>query len=552
MHWKARRTPTSVADHFLDGQIKASHVASPQLTLLVASIAFAVFLFWLLFVPPKRLHHSINNVPILPCRFPGLGAVGFFGNRYTFLNKMVTKDPARPHEGIAKFNLFGHIVYHVGSNDEATMRAIAQNPDLSFSQGNSLLFAGIQGAGQKGLDDGGEMDAEERKEMRDLAKAISPRRLADITPVLASDAVKAFDEWIARSPKSPTTRAALIDLQQTYYPLIFQFSVRMMGLSEYASAPAELSKLMWAFWLTQRNAGFWTTLVPWLPQPQLIKRLVGAATLWIMVRASVKKRIEEGRREDDYAQTLIDEGHSPGKISRFVIGGLIAGILNTIGTGAYVLAWIGADAKLKKVVRDEIEDLCKKSAEKRGEVYEELTNEERLTRVTLEEWESGLETLMLCFRESIRFLLTNSINRYYPGPRRDTKGNVRPRLKLLGHEIEDNAYVVYSPSSNLHSADAFSDPWRFDPFRYKRGEGQTEYTMVGWGFGHHRCTGIRFAKLETIMATATFMLCNDFVTVNDKDEPYGPQEVPLPDLSQLHWREPRRPIRLRVHKLKSD
>lgn len=63
---------------------------------------------------------------------------------------------------------------------------------------------------------------------------------------------------------------------------------------------------------------------------------------------------------------------------------------------------------------------------------------------------------------------------------------------------------------------------------------------------------MRFAKLETLIAVASFVLCNDFVTVNDKDEPYGPQEVPLPDLSQLHWRKPRKEMRIRINKFKSE
>lgn len=105
----------------------------------------------------------------------------------------MTKDTDHPHHGIAKFNLLGRtmsdqqncllfstlgadkIVYTVGSTDEDTIRAIALNRDLSFSQGNAFLFAGIQGAGQKGLVDGGEMDAEEKKEMKALAMAISPQ-----------------------------------------------------------------------------------------------------------------------------------------------------------------------------------------------------------------------------------------------------------------------------------------------------------------------------------------------------------------------------------------
>lgn len=91
------------------------------------------------------------------------------------LNRVVTKDTSHPHHGIAKFNLLGKIVYTMGGTDEDEIRTFANNRDLSFSQGNTFLFAGIAGAKQKGLNEEGEMDAEEKKEMRELAKAISPQ-----------------------------------------------------------------------------------------------------------------------------------------------------------------------------------------------------------------------------------------------------------------------------------------------------------------------------------------------------------------------------------------
>jgi len=234
----------------------------------------------------------------------------------------MTKDPKHPHHGIAKFNLLGKVVYHVGTTDEETIKTFALNRDLSFSQGNTFLFAGIPGAGQKGLKDG-EMDAQERREMKELAQSINPRRLTAMTPVLAEKACENIEEWLTNSKGGSPN---LIDLQQKYYPIIFQYTCLLMGMAEYASDRIQLNSMMKAFWATQMNAGFFTTLLPWLPQPKLIKRLVGAVKLWNMVRVSVGKRIKEGRREDDFCQELIDQGHSNGTVSRWVIGGLIAGV----------------------------------------------------------------------------------------------------------------------------------------------------------------------------------------------------------------------------------
>lgn len=364
-----------------------------------------------------------------------------------------------------------------------------------------------------------------------------------MAPRLAMDASEAIEDLFASSEEDDAEKSSTIDLQQTYYPLVFRFTFRIMGMAEYASSPAELARFFRAFWHTQRNSGFFTTILPWLPQPRLLKRLYGAFTLWTMVRATLQKRIATGHREDDFAQDLIDNGHGASKISRFVIGGLIAGILNTIGTGAYSVAFVGADAKLQAECRSALEAGLRRAC---GDAYDELSPLERLQRVRLEQWEQyeEFEILHLVFKESIRLMLTNSLNRYYSGPR------LNKRLVLDGHTIEDDVYICFSPPSNLHDADAYPKPLEFDPWRYKRGQGgSTDYDFVAWGAGFHRCTGQRFAKLETIIALAAFLAFTDELrTVNDDGAPYSLATIPLPDLSQAHWRSPTRPMRVQLRR----
>lgn len=463
-------------------------VSSPSTVTIGAAVLLTLFgIYYLLFVPPAKLHSGFNTVPVIKVRFPGLGGVGFFANRYTFLSKATTKDPSHPHHGIYKFNLFGKVVYHVGGTDEAAMRAVCTNKDLSFSGGNSFLFAGIQGAKQKGLNEEGEVDSEEKKEMRAIVQAISPRRLNNLREPMTADAVESFESWF------DGRESILVDLQQAYYPLIFRFTVRLMGMCEWASSPSELRKLQTAFWHTQRNSGFWTTLCPWLPQPRLIMRLKGAFTLWYMTRTAIAKRIKEGGREEDFAQNLIDDKMNIDKISRWVIGALLAGTLNTIGTGAYTVAFLGASPELRKQCREEVINTIRESAEARGDDFESLTPHEALSRISLDEWENKFTFLHLCFKESIRMLLTNSLLRYYPGPSKDSKGVEKERLTIYGQPIEDDVYVTYSPASNLHDAESFRSPFRFDPTRYSRGEGATDYSYIAWGAGHH--SELSFAEL---------------------------------------------------------
>ena len=368
-----------------------------------------------------------------------------------------------------------------------------------------------------------------------------------LSPRLCSDAYEAIESFFSQSEDS---NKATLDLQQTYYPLVFKFTVRIMGCAEYATSQADLAKLIHAFWLTQWNSGFWTTILPWVPQPRLLKRLYGALTLWTMVRRTLNERVRSNRREDDYAQDVLDQGNSPAKVSRFVIGGLIAGILNTIGTGAYSVAFVGADVDLQARCKKALLAGLRRISEARGSTWTDLSPLEKLQLPTLEEWESfeEFEILHLVFKESIRLNLTNSLNRYYPGPSLNADGSQRERLKLYGEEIEDNSYICFSPPSILHDAEAYPDPMRFDISRYKRGQGgeNNDYAFIAWGAGYHKCTGQRFAKLETIIALAAFLLLTDLKTVDDKGKPYDLTSIPLPDLSQRHWRSPTKPMRVEI------
>jgi hypothetical protein len=63
------------------------------------------------------------------------------------------------------------------------------------------------------------------------------------------------------------------------------------------------------------------------------------------------------------------------------------------------------------------------------------------------------------------------------------------------------------------------------------------------------CPGIRFAKLESIVAIASLIFyLDDFVTVDERGIAYTLDNVPLPDLSQSHWRTPTRYMRVRVER----
>jgi hypothetical protein len=60
--------------------LEVRHASAPYV--IAASIGITTILLYLLFVTPARLTANENGVPVIRSRFGGLGAIGFYANRY--------------------------------------------------------------------------------------------------------------------------------------------------------------------------------------------------------------------------------------------------------------------------------------------------------------------------------------------------------------------------------------------------------------------------------------------------------------------------------------
>lgn len=56
--------------------------AAPSKVLVSALVVSISFLLYLVFVPPRKLYANDNGVQVIRNRFPGLGGIGFYANRY--------------------------------------------------------------------------------------------------------------------------------------------------------------------------------------------------------------------------------------------------------------------------------------------------------------------------------------------------------------------------------------------------------------------------------------------------------------------------------------
>ncbi len=64
--------------------------------------------------------------------------------------------------------------------------------------------------------------------------------------------------------------------------------------------------------------------------------------------------------------------------------------------------------------------------------------------------------------------------------------------------------VIVNAANSHFMADVFTDPQGFNPLRWSpdRGEGKNLFSIVGFGGGVHKCTGMNFAKNEMAVITA--------------------------------------------------
>ena len=67
--------------------------------------------------------------------------------------------------------------------------------------------------------------------------------------------------------------------------------------------------------------------------------------------------------------------------------------------------------------------------------------------------------------------------------------------------------VIVNAANSHFMPDVFTDPQRFDPLRWspERDEGKNPFSIVGFGGGMHKCTGMNFARNEMTVITALLL-----------------------------------------------
>ena len=111
--------------------------------------------------------------------------------------------------------------------------------------------------------------------------------------------------------------------------------------------------------------------------------------------------------------------------------------------------------------------------------------------------------------------------------------------------MQDREFVAFWLGAAHRNNNIYSNPMKFDPERYSRGEGKGEGEFVPWGAGRNVCLGMRFAKLEIKAVHAAFLMAfPDTKSTDGKGKVYDADNVPWPDQESEHRRYPMKSVSL--------
>ncbi|KAM0257943.1 hypothetical protein ACHAQJ_004101 [Trichoderma viride] len=306
------------------------------------------------------------------------------------------------------------------------------------------------------------------------------------------------------------------------YDLIHKMTHRTVGCHDVADDAALQDKTMRYYSKLDKTSAL-QVMFPWLPTPTKMNKLWAGAKLHMLFADIIKERRKTGRRAEDTMQIMMDKGESDLLTSAFIIGALFAGLINTAVQAAWILCYLAYDPVWYAKVQAEVDAAVAKHRNS-----DDQTPVDVLQTLSLDEWESEFPCLDMGVRDSIRLNLMGA------SIRQNTSGKDIV-LGDTGVVVPKNAFAVYGVSDVHLDETVYTNPAKWDPGRYlpERGEDKKkQHAYIGWGTGLHPCLGMRIAKLELFVSTATFFAMFDFKAVNKNGSPRT-EQLPQYDCNAL-------------------
>ncbi|KIJ99908.1 hypothetical protein K443DRAFT_155252 [Laccaria amethystina LaAM-08-1] len=345
-----------------------------------------------------------------------------------------------------------------------------------------------------------------------LANVQRSASLSALIPRLLEDSRKQMESWGSAGTFDPFDKV---------YELIFQLTMRSLSSTDISDDPATVARLKKLYDLLDVGTTPATVLIPWFPTPAMIKKLWATKEIYDIVSQAINARQQNGIRQDDTLQMLLDSGDEKLVIIGFIMGLLIAGARATGTTACWLLTYLGGHSEWRAKAASEIEFLLA-STPYSSDISQPLSL--RLSTIPLDVWESSTPVLDAIIRETTRVAQ----------PHTAMRRNIGPEIYINNKIIPTGAYVIY-PFSDVHlDPEIYPDPWKFDPGR--RAPEKTPFGYLGWGGGKTVCLGTRLAKVELKLVTAMFILGFQHSVVDKSGAPLNP--LPTPNWNDILFARP--------------
>lgn len=231
------------------------------------------------------------------------------------------------------------------------------------------------------------------------------------------------------------------------------------------------------------SAGMDPLLPPNLPLPKFIRRDRAKARLQAIIEPVIAERRAHPERYDDFLQDLVNKRYPDGRLAEedlivnLLVGLMFAGHETTVGQSAWTIIMLLQNPNYLAQVQDEINTIA-------------AAGEQLDARQIMQ-----LERISWAVREVER-----------------TRPSVDMLMRTVKQEVDLGDYVIpqgwlaqvaQNVAHNL--PELFPEPDRFDPLRYapdRAEDKQDRFSLIGFGGGAHKCTGMNFANLEMTLITA--------------------------------------------------
>ncbi|KAL7928714.1 cytochrome P450 [Trichoderma chlorosporum] len=425
---------------------------------------------------------------------PFIGSLNFFTKRGDFLRDGTKRSPN------GYFNFYYGYYPIVALSGEKARTAYFNTRGLDLSAGFRRLFSA-------GPDIDRMLGCNMSAYFIVLFKRLTGKEhLATCLPYLNKDARDTFSAIDTSVPMDPFV---------VLYDLLYKFTHRTVGCHDVAEDPALQEKTMRYYEKLDKSSAI-QVMFPWLPTPTKLNKIWAGAKLHMMFGDMIRERRRTGRKAQDTMQILMDKGESDLLSSAFIIGALFAGLINTGVQSAWILCYLAYDPVWYAKVRAEVD-----AAVAKYRTSDDQTPLDVLGGLSLEAWESEFPSIDLGVRDSIRLNLMGASIRQNISGKDITIGDT-------GVVVPKDAFAVYHVS-DIHMDEAiYKEPLKWDPSRYlpdREEDKKGQHGYIGWGTGLHPCLGMRIAKLELFVSTASFFATFDFKAV---DKNGNPATKPLP------------------------